>query len=138
MWVWGTPVCAYLSGIGGQMVSAPLHAVAELRSSFTRRVNLSSHIHSLIHHFHIPQSALHPSIRPTICHFVVCLYILASDRLHICLSLCIFYNPGSPQTGLFPCLLTTYFPSVHLSVPVCDNNIYSISHIWSLSTFNAN
>lgn len=73
------PVCADFSQ----------HPVVELRSSFTRHVNLSSHNHSRIHHFHIPQSAPHPSIRPTICYFVVCVYLLQTGFTSACL--CVYF-----------------------------------------------
>lgn len=111
LWVffffWCTCECADVRGVpaAGQSVSTLPHPVVEPRSSFTRHVNLSSQIHSLIHHFHIPQSALHPSIRPAICHFVVCVYIylLLTDFTSACLFVYFAIQPAHRQGCFLAC-----------------------------------
>lgn len=97
------------------------HPVIVLGSSFTQRVNLSSHNQSRIHHFHILQSPLHPSIRPTICHFVVCVYIYLLLTGFTCACLCVYFatQPAHRQS----CVLAYYqlFP-LHLFVCSCLSN----------------
>lgn len=78
-------------------------------------------------HSSISSPSIHSQNDLSLC--CACLYILASDRPHICLSLCIFCNTASPQAELFSCLLTVYFLSIHLSVPVCEINTWNIKYL---------